>query len=363
MLLSEVMTPTVPTYTEMSSKSETIRKLQKWKRQMSLSEELISMVDTAITEQGLRVIVPDMSDDGFTFSADFKIALGPTDKVMSICHEGLNRSQMMHLVTSALTSVQFGNANVFYPHGAESGFCPYDAWNNLTAENWYGYIHGKILNPYLSNDVITQNFISTFGCNKEKRFGNDFYEVFNMELNPDETNPDFISIEQHRTVMKRLMDASLHNINYLLNNVGPTGDLIMICFMRAGSKLIKNIIELNPGADLSRLRIYCIPMGDSLASAGGQDDCKVLLKKWSTNKVMRDTFIKMLGLDTLLDTESDDYESFYKNIFECKNKNDLGHTPFRIIQDYIRSEKHCELFKQFTSIFTCTETPEFVQLD
>ena len=376
-LISETLMPKLATFTETSSRLTTILLLQKWKRQLNLTGSQIEWINHAMTEQGLRVIVPDMSEDGDTFPVDFQIALGPNDFLMSHCHEGFNRSQMMHCVTGAITTVQFGTPNIFYPHGAESGFYPHSV--NCEADNWFEYIHGKILNPYTSNDIITQSFISALDCDKETRFGHGFCTTFNMELNPDDTAhvPDFATAKQHRVVMKSLMDESLHNINYLLNHVGPTGDLIMICFMRSGSKMIDNIIRMNPDTDLSRLRIYCIPMGDPLSRSGGKDECLALIKTCCKDKLMRDAFINMLGWNMLLDTTSESWihinsqdiwtdkycSLLYDIVDNCKTQDEYGQTALRKIQDYIRNNRHRELFKQFASIFTCADSAEFVQLD
>ncbi len=38
-----------------------------------------------------------------------------------------------------------GAERVCVPHGAESGYDPYRAYDNLTEETFMGYLHGKIL--------------------------------------------------------------------------------------------------------------------------------------------------------------------------------------------------------------------------
>lgn len=39
----------------------------------------------------------------------------------------------------------FGAHRVCVPHGAESGFDPYQAYENIDDDSIYGYLHGKLL--------------------------------------------------------------------------------------------------------------------------------------------------------------------------------------------------------------------------
>ena len=55
--------------------------------------------------------------------------------------------QIMHLVLFGVKRgmVTPGLERVSVPHGAESGFDPYQAYHDLTDDSMLGYIHGKML--------------------------------------------------------------------------------------------------------------------------------------------------------------------------------------------------------------------------
>jgi hypothetical protein len=74
----------------------------------------------------------------------FKVHIRPEDFVLPACHEGMNRSQVMYLVLQGLKRgyVLPGMERIGLPHGAESGFDPYQAYENVNAENIVGYLHG-----------------------------------------------------------------------------------------------------------------------------------------------------------------------------------------------------------------------------
>jgi hypothetical protein len=78
----------------------------------------------------------------------FCVHIRPEDFVIPICHEGMNRAQILYLVLHGLkrSLVPAGSPRrVCVPHGAESGFDPYQAYTDLTEHNVYGYIHGRML--------------------------------------------------------------------------------------------------------------------------------------------------------------------------------------------------------------------------
>ena len=223
-------------------------------------------------EQGLKVCVPNMSPDGMYFDEIFKIIARKNDRFMTICHEGMNRSQISHVAFETLFYKTFKKSIMFYPHGADSGYCPYRRHDGLNSTNQYEFIHGVCLPPSHKGEWLHRNFIDVFKREKMERCGSEFQKTFNIELNVDDsTDENFAMVSKHRTVMIKLMDSSLHNIDYLLSRTGDVnGNIIMICFMRAGPIMIDRILKVNPTADLSKLRIYCIPMPDSISRAGGQ---------------------------------------------------------------------------------------------
>ncbi len=105
---------------------------------------------------------------------NFEVHVRPDDFLIPACHEGMNRSQVYwkgyrpyflllkytHFVFVVLCGRQiaylvmqvqrkglppFSPGGVCVPHGAESGFDPYQGFNVSNEDNMYSYIHGKIL--------------------------------------------------------------------------------------------------------------------------------------------------------------------------------------------------------------------------
>jgi hypothetical protein len=77
----------------------------------------------------------------------FSVHVRPEDFTVAMCHEGMNRAQITTLVLHGVkrSMIGEGNLRVCVPHGAESGFDPYQAYKDLTDETMYGYLHGRML--------------------------------------------------------------------------------------------------------------------------------------------------------------------------------------------------------------------------
>jgi len=186
--------------------------------------------------------------------------LHPSDVVYPVCHEGQNRSQVMHLVMQSVMGM-LGAApeNVQAPHGATGGFDPHSAYVDLTDDNFYGYIHGPIdplLEPGLAKRKSEEEdwshiaFWKAFGLAKTARIGARMAgitlrplvnrkppPVTGLALNPDMQTPDFDHELKRVGINRRLMRdmfertiyssescaiARLHR--YLNDGLEPSGD-------------------------------------------------------------------------------------------------------------------------------------------
>lgn len=140
---------------------------------------------------------------------NFSVHIRPEDFVIPVCHEGMNRAQILYLVLHGLKRVLVPPdcpRRVCVPHGAESGFDPYQAYANLTEHNVYGYIHGRMLPRGAEGDWVCvvslsvwfvsaqsrdlvgfvqlhENFFSIFGVEKARRVGSITWEERGYMLN------------------------------------------------------------------------------------------------------------------------------------------------------------------------------------
>jgi hypothetical protein len=378
-LISKYVKPTIPMFVENISISTTFANLEIHKNRMAFSDELIAKVSKAVHEQGLKIVIPNMTNIKFNSLPDsFQIPIKKgKDKIITMCHEGMNRSQICNQAAIAITTQEDGTNQTFYPHGAESGFYPYRCSDVLNNENWFEWIHGRILDSSQNGEWLHQIYNDVFGCDKEPRYGQKFNDFFDLELNPDETSPDidFSTVALHRKILRKLMDTTLYDINYLLSNVDSDGELVMICFMRSGGISLERILDLNPEADLSRLRVYCIPLVDTISSAGGKTERSELIINNCLNKIKseRNLFLDSITFNTYFSYLGDDWTELYNKdiwlktdcdyiieMMETSNVHDSnGLKSSIILRNYISKQQHIKLFKNFCDMFVVTDTTHF----
>jgi hypothetical protein len=207
----------------------------------------------------------------------FEIHLRPEDLVIPICHEGMNRSQIMFLVANALKSQGTDRYNVSFPHGAESGFDPYRGFSDLTEDNWYRYIHGIIFpfNPSDISDWLTKCFYQKFGVDKSKRIGQTESESAKYTLNPIGTNfcdEALAKVSSDRTNQRKIMDKLLYDSDMLKTYTGVSGRVVIFTFCRATTIFLNRLLEVSGDKDLSNIFIVCLPYPDEISRAGGEDE-------------------------------------------------------------------------------------------
>ena len=205
----------------------------------------------------------------------FEIHLRPEDFVIPICHEGMNRSQIMFLVACALKSQHSSRYRVSVPHGAESGFDPHCAFSGLTRENWFAYIHGKML-PFTldSDDWLAKCFYQKFGVTKSRRAGQIECEAAGFMLNPDESDMATIArVSADRTAQRAVMDELLYDADFLSSYSAVSGRIVVITFCRAASIFLHRLLEVSGDKNLSNIVIVSLPYPDEISRAGGADEC------------------------------------------------------------------------------------------
>jgi len=223
---------------------------------------------------GTLVISPPMEEVG-----DFKVHIRPDDLVIPICHEGMNRSQILHLVLLAIKS-QVAKSNVTKPHGAESGFDPYQAYSDVNTDNYFGYIHGKMATLAEAdryNDWIPKCFYQSFGVEKSQRVGHTECVLAGHELNPpedDSSTKAFDRLSADRTTQRKIMDNLFYDSDILNSYTRFDGRVVVFTFCRATSIFIHRLLEVSGDKDLSNIVVVCLPYPDVISRAGGETERK-----------------------------------------------------------------------------------------
>jgi hypothetical protein len=235
-----------------------------------------SLISQFISQGGEYIISP-LIEEVRTLK-NFEIHIRPDDLVIPICHEGMNRSQVMYLVANALKSQIKCEKNVSMPHGAESGFDPHSAFTGLDGDNWYGYIHGNIIpfNPSNMSDWLTKCFYQKFGVDKSRRIGQTECETAGLVLNPtdeDYSETSFAKVSHDRTMQRKIMDNLLYDSDKLKSCTGTSGRVVVLAFCRASIIFLKRLLEVSGNKDLSNIVIVSLPYPDEISRAGGKTEC------------------------------------------------------------------------------------------
>jgi len=231
----------------------------------------------------------------------FKVHIRTGDLVIPMCHEGMNRSQIMYLVQQALKSNldEIDNCTpdtsntpdtqdtrrVTLPHGACSGFDPYQGYSDLNSENCYRFIHGKIFplsDAVRTGDWMHTNFHKAFGVEKARRIGQEYNEVEGLELNPNESMVDteeFVHLADSRQKQRKFMDRHLYDSQLLKAQTGYGGRVVVICFCRSASIFLHRLLEVSGSKDLSNIVIISLPYPDVISRAGGMSEIEEYTKR------------------------------------------------------------------------------------
>jgi len=242
-------------------------------------QETIPLIEEFVSRRGTFVVAPSWDD--IRAGAQFALHIRPDDYIIPVCHEGMNRSQIMHLAAKIIksrdmfpTDAANGAYGVSLPHGAISGFDPHSAFSNLTADNYIEYLHGvipKLAQAHEKGDWLHEAFFDAFGVEKAPRIGQDVCEVHGRMLNPSEEHADFAKLAADRTAQRRNMNSLLFRPSTLKLEHGPTGRAIVMAFDRAAAVFIRRMMEVAGEEDFSNIIVVCLPFPDTISRAGGLD--------------------------------------------------------------------------------------------
>jgi hypothetical protein len=226
-------------------------------------------VDNFVTRGGSVVAAPSEASLK-SGAATFTFALHPEDVLLPVCHEGMNRSQIMHLVARAYVD------RVVLPHGAESGYDPYCGRKHLNHDNMYQYVHGIMLSRGAPGEWLHDAFYQTFGVEKRRRPGQ-YHALYNrLQLNPADdgllTANEFKALETDRTMQWAYMNNTYFNPVQLRNlRTGPRGRVVFITFCRAFQIVLKRLLKAT-ACSFENVVVVALPFGDCISRAGGKSE-------------------------------------------------------------------------------------------
>jgi hypothetical protein len=228
--------------------------------------------ETVVNKMGFGT--PVIQDGGFL------IHLAPGDVVIPVCHEGMNRSQILYLALHALKKrCNVEPLTIGRPHGAESGFDPYQAYADLDGENVFGYINGVMLPRGSPGEWLHDCFFKTFHVEKSLRVGDT--GISNAGLNPDENDPSldmFRRLTRRRQQQRQLMNQLLFSPDNLRARLTDRArnKVIFFCFCRAASIVLRRIVEQRQSC--ANICIVALPWADNISRAGGRDELETITR-------------------------------------------------------------------------------------
>ena len=229
---------------------------------------------------------------------NFGIGIEEGDVLVPVCHVGQNRSQVMLALLCGIKQIMGGKVTVLSAHGAETGFDPHQAYENLNDENFWGYNCGyhavreeKRMQRLKEGekdhaDELDDRQKEAIGIKKCKRIGHD--EADGKELNP--TNFDrgqWMRLERDRKHMRNWFNKNF----YSMKTDSDHKRIFIFAFLRAGPIMIRRFLDQNRKS-LKGIHIVLVPLGDPIPRSGGSDKVDAEIRKGDTRD--RDTISKDL---------------------------------------------------------------------
>ncbi len=211
----------------------------------------------------------------------WKMDLYANDTVLPMCHEGMNRSQVLAVVLGWAKYIYAGmfglkEFRIKPPHGAESGFDPYQGYANLTPENFTAFLHGSMLPMGAQGEWPHAAFAAAFGVTKQPRAGE---AELSKEVAASLNEPDNVrKMERARQIARATMNDTLYNAEWY----GGTGRIVILGFARSPYIFVKRLVEATkasrrPLDSMRRFVIVALPYSDTISRAGGRDEATKLL--------------------------------------------------------------------------------------
>jgi hypothetical protein len=251
----------------------------------------------------------DLSD------TNFGIGIEEGDVLVPVCHAGQNRSQVMLALLCGIKQIMGRKVTVLSAHGAESGFDPHQAYENLNNENFWGYtcgyhavreekrVHRLERGEKDHADELDDRQKEAIGIKKCKRIGHD--EADGKELNP--TNFDreqWKRLEKDRKHMRNWFDKNF----YSMKTDSDHKRIFIFAFLRAGPIMIRRFLDQNRKS-LKGIHIVLVPLGDPIPRSGGSDKIEAEIRNGDRRD--RDTISKDLTRKAI----SKLFEDYSKMVF------------------------------------------------
>ena len=140
---------------------------------------------------------------------NWSVGIHPGDFLVPVCHQGMNRSQVMRLALTGVVSEldrQLGQTPqssatpwVSRAHGAVSGCDAHSAYRHLNEENFYSYLfdEGDMFvpgyDPFADDNPqqgpLQRGFVQTFGEHKQPRIGEEMARPLKLNPTSEYTTP------------------------------------------------------------------------------------------------------------------------------------------------------------------------------
>lgn len=208
------------------------------------------------------IIKDDSINEIFTIKKD--------DILYPVCHQGVNRSQVLYLLLKSFKLHVNGHiTEVIAPHGAESGFDPYKLSNPLTYDNYFQYLNDVVIQND-PTDILTPIFNKTFGHDKHLRYGTDYVELkkrergeFDLNIKHNGTH-DFEILYNNRKHMRDWFKKDYYNSTF-----STSRRRVFITFMRSSKIIMDRLMESE--TPLDNIVIISFPWGDTIGNACSLD--------------------------------------------------------------------------------------------
>lgn len=241
--------------------------------------------DVAEFERRGGVFVAGPSDaDVVAGRAAVGIVIRPGDFVVPICIEGINRSQVMHLVLACLRDEVYRHDGrpefqVGVPHGAEGGYDPWKTSSETELSNDIGdaWVHRQvhsIITPASHPGAHPADtiFMRAFGVDRHERAGEAMCRAARRNITAEDYVRDLHTLTVHRRAQKREMETNFFHVPALKQRLAaPDGRVVVIAFSRAAAIFVRRLLHSNePHASFAGIVVVSLPFNDTIKTETAQ---------------------------------------------------------------------------------------------
>jgi hypothetical protein len=197
----------------------------------------------------------------------------PTDTILPVCAQGINRSQVCFLAACGAVRAMGADPQfrVLLPHGAASSFDPHQRFEGLTAHNYVEYLYDT---PPAPEEMWGRGFASAFGRDRATRFGT--FDLGHLVLNPDDramTRGELIRAGNDRRVAREWFNKRY--FSQKSRGLEPRGGRrVFITFCGAFPITLRRLIEVamkdfvegRTEAPLANIVVIGLPWPDRISS-------------------------------------------------------------------------------------------------